>query len=496
MLIQVATSSTDQRELDATVSEIVTRINSQHSTLEHQSVVYLKQDIDHTQYLAMLYAADILMNTSLREGMNLTSHEFIYCQDGRFGVKKHGSLILSEFTGSTAVFDGAELSVNPWDYHQCAEAIKRAWTMSKSEREERWTKLYNTVMHFNAEHWVASFLSQLSAAWEEDARRDTTSIPRLKVDELAEKYEIFQRRRLFIMDYGGTLADYGLTTSIIFQAPPDTLNALQEITSDGKNTVYVMSTRKPEELERLFDQVPKVGLIAENGCFVREPEHDQWHDIFDHKKLHAWKGSALEVLNYYRDRIEGSWVEEKHCSLILHYDNAEDQLGASRQAGDCANHINESLEEHGVHAVPIDSRLLIEPMAYDKHTAAKHILKNMVSKEGQSHGGAPDFLMVAGDGRDDEAVYRWANKLGKRGDVGYVMTVSASSRSTQAKATVSQGASSRFMMEYHIHQPILTMHHRYCLHASTPGQFGQFEGRQEVDPRSVIQCGKLSQTSF
>ena len=446
MLIQVATSATDDGELDATVSHIVTRINSLHSTIEHQSVVYLKQDIDYTQYLAMLYAADVLINTSLREGMNLTSHEFIYCQDGKLGVKKHGSLILSEFTGSTAGFDGAELSVNPWDYHQCAEAIRKALTMSESEREERWKKLYETVMHLNAEHWVVAFLAQLSTAWEEDARKDTTSIPRFEVKELAKNYDAFRRRRLFLMDYEGTLAEYGSTTSIIFRVPDRTLEALQDITSDEKNTVYIMSSRKSEELERLFDQVPKVGLIAENGCFVREPEHDRWTDIVDRKKVNAWKGSALEVLNYYRDRIEGSWVEEKHCSLILHYDKAEDQLGASRLAGDCANHINESLEEHRVHAVPIESRLLIEPMAYDKHTAAKQILKDMISKEGEPYCGAPDFLMVAGDARDDEAVYRWANKLGKRGDIGYVMTVSVSSRSTQAMATSSQGASGRFTM--------------------------------------------------
>ena len=402
--------------------------------------MYLKQDIDYMQYLGMLYAADVLMNTSLREGMNLTSHEFIHCQDGRFGGKKHGSLILSEFTGSTAGFNGAELSVNPWDYHQCAEAIRRALTMSASEREERWTKLHGSVMQVTAEYWASSFLSQLSTAWEEDARRDTTLIPRLDFGRLTEGY-LASKKRLFIIDYEGTLTSSGSPTSSVFTNPSKILIALQEISSNENNEVYIMSTERQEELGRLFDQIPRLGLIAENGCFVRKPKSREWDDIVDLKQLHAWKGSALKVLKYYRDRIDGSWIEENHCSLVLHYDRTDDQLGASRLAGDCANHINESLEEHQVHAVPIDSYLLIEPMAYDKHTAAKEILKTIISKEGQPNGTGPDFLLVAGDARDDEAIYRWANKLGKRRDIGFVTTVSVSSRNTQAMATLSQGGS-------------------------------------------------------
>lgn len=81
-MIQVATSTTEQIELDATVSEIVTRINSLHSTLAHQPLVFLKQDIEYAQYLAMITVADTMMTTSLREGMGLTAHEFVYCQDG------------------------------------------------------------------------------------------------------------------------------------------------------------------------------------------------------------------------------------------------------------------------------------------------------------------------------------------------------------------------------------------------------------------------------
>jgi len=47
--------------------------------------------------------------------------------------------------------------------------------------------------------------------------------------------------------------------------------------------------------------------------------------------------------------------------------------------------------------------------------------------------------MVAGDGRDDEVIFRWANGLGKTDEVKNVTTVSLGSRNTEATATLTQG---------------------------------------------------------
>jgi trehalose-6-phosphatase len=54
-----------------------------------------------------------------------------------------------------------------------------------------------------------------------------------------------------------------------------------------------------------------------------------------------------------------------------------------------------------------------------------------------------DFLMVAGDGRDDEIVFRWANHLGETGAVKNVTTVSLGSRDTQAMKTLTQGVTGK-----------------------------------------------------
>lgn len=219
VMIQVATSTTEQSELDATVSDIVTRVNSSWANLAYQPLVYLKQDISYSQYLALLTVADALMITSQREGMNLTCHEYLFCQDGKFkGHNKHGSLILSEFTGSASVFGGAELSVNPWDYRACADAIKNALDMQDDEKDRRWNKLNEAVMHHTAEHWFTAFVDRLNEVYDEQHMRDTTSVPRLSLQALSQKYKQ-SSRRLFIIDYEGTLASWGAPTSIILTSP-------------------------------------------------------------------------------------------------------------------------------------------------------------------------------------------------------------------------------------------------------------------------------------
>lgn len=222
IMIQVAMSTTKEAELDATVSDIVTRVNSSWANLAYQPLVYLKQDISYAQYLALLTVADALMITSQREGMNLTCHEYLFCQDGK-GLQdetsnKNGSLILSEFTGSASIFGGNELSVNPWDYRKCAEAIKKALEMGDDEKSLRWNKLNDAVMHHTAEHWHTEFLTRLDKVYDEQNRRNTTSIPRLSINSLSHQYKDTERR-LFILDYEGTLASWGSVTDIILTSP-------------------------------------------------------------------------------------------------------------------------------------------------------------------------------------------------------------------------------------------------------------------------------------
>ncbi|TLD09381.1 uncharacterized protein PgNI_07277 [Pyricularia grisea] len=524
MLIQVALSTSEKSELDATVSDIVTRVNSSWASLTYQPVTYLKQDIGYAQYLALLTIADALMITSQREGMNLTSHEFLACQDGKnSNDKKHGSLILSEFTGTSSLFGGNELSVNPWDYRACADAIKKALEMSAEEKERRWTKLYQAVSHHTGAHWFTEFMLRLDRVHEEQHRRDQTSVPRLSVASLSAQYKR-SSKRLFILDYEGTLVSWGPVNQIIPVSPqvqnatstnplsagqqgqPEgrqhivhprlgpltlaspltivthhppttirdiesnvlspirpsspyitvnksmrpgdpiqytdtnpqrTLDVLSDLLLDEQNTIYVMSGRRPEELDRLFRaRIPNLGLIAENGCLLRKCGADSWTEMADAGHIKNWKESVRGIMTYFLERTPGAEVEERRCSLVFHYKSAEDYEAAARQASDCASHINDACEAQRVHAVALDGCVVVEPVDWTKGTAAEKIFDDLRSGDL-----SPDFLMVVGDGREDEKVFKWANQLGEEGTVKDVVTVSLGSRNTEARATLTQGVS-------------------------------------------------------
>ena len=442
VLIQIATSSAEDADLSATVGDIVTRVNSTHSTLAHQPLVFLKQDIDFAQYMALLTVAECLMITSLREGMNLTSHEWIVCQDGKLSENKHGPLILSEFTGSATVLGHNALLVNPWHYSQCADAIKVGFDMVTEEREKRWKSMYDTVVAQNAVRWYDSYLKSLDHAWKEHTVRDSSAVPRLSVQSTKSKYQK-AKRRLMLIDYEGTLASWGSPTDIILTTPKRSVDVLNDLADDKRNIVYVMSSRMPQEMEHLFRQVSGIGMIAENGAFLVEPNTDDWQELTDLEKVRTWKKGVRSILQYYVERIEGSRIEERHTSVIFDYSDTDDKPGAFKQAGECANHINDACRGQNVSAVPIEDGLFISETDITKGSATHFVSENLEHLTKDKSVPFPDFLMVIGDSREDEYAFNWAHKLEKAGKIRDVVTVTLGARSTEASATLTQGVTGK-----------------------------------------------------
>jgi trehalose-phosphatase len=436
VLIQVATSTTEDSELAATCSEIVTRIDAVHSSLTHNPLVFLRQDIAFSQYMALLSIADALAITSLREGMNLNCHEFIICQDGDASPKKHGPVILSEFTGSASIFDGAELGVNPWNYSGIAEAFRVALEMTEEEKLRRYTKMRNLVMRHTGDFWVSNLTTHLAKVFEEQFNRDTMSIPRLNPGSLCKSYET-TGKRLFILDYEGTLASYGSVKNTVIASTERVIDVLNDLVSDSKNIVYLMSGRTVHETELIFNRVRGLGLIAENGCFIREPNLDEWVQFPNEERTTKWKESCKSILQYYLERVEDSYLEERHCSLVFHYEKAHDNDSSSRHAGDCANHINDACEQQRVKAVPTKDSVIIEPIDFDKATAAQHIFGKYDEMD------RPDFLFVAGNDRSDEGVFRWAKQLKDDWTVPNVQTVTVGARNSVAMSTLTNGATGK-----------------------------------------------------
>jgi trehalose 6-phosphate synthase len=105
--------------------------------------------------VALYLAADIMLVTALRDGMNLVAKEYVA---SRFD--DNGVLILSEFAGASDELKRS-LLINPHDIDGLKDAIVRAIDMPRVERQRRMRAMRNLVLRNNVERWSMQFLEAL-----------------------------------------------------------------------------------------------------------------------------------------------------------------------------------------------------------------------------------------------------------------------------------------------------------------------------------------------
>lgn len=405
ILVQIATSVSRDRDLVDDINKIIMTINNDYGDIHYQPIIFLNQDIDYSQYLALLSIADCMLVTSLSEGMNLTCHEFVVCQDGTASLKGYAPLVVSEFVGAASVFGNNALLVNPWHPKGIAESLNRALRMGPDERKARWEAMYEQTSKQGAIQWYNTYMEKLEHAWKEHSARDPSMLPRLKMKGLRQKYDQ-SVNRLFLIDLEGTLTEWGSPIESVVTIPRQTIDFLTDLVSDEKNTVYVMSHHGQSALEHMFRDIVgfKLGLIAENGAFIRKPGQKAWA-LPVHFELGSWKGGVMDMLRHYESSVPGSLVQELKSGIVLHYYDAEDAQDAHNKAGEIANQINEMCFGQGVTATPIEKGLLITPSTINKAMAARSIQAEMFKVR------SADFVLVIGDSNEDECVFTWAREL-------------------------------------------------------------------------------------
>lgn len=161
--LQITAPSNKSVERNRIFSEAVTReverINKKYATHGWRPIVHVDRSHTHEEIRPLYQAVDVQVVTSLHEGMNLVSKEFVAARDDELGV-----LILSQFAGSARELKSA-LMVNPYDARQTAEALHVALTMSKQEQRRRMKKMRDTVKSYNIYRWSAEFIKAVTNVW-------------------------------------------------------------------------------------------------------------------------------------------------------------------------------------------------------------------------------------------------------------------------------------------------------------------------------------------
>lgn len=161
-LVQVASPSRERVEaymnLRDEIELTVGRINGDFGTMRHQAISYHHHGYPRDEMAALYLAADVLLVTALRDGMNLVAKEYVACRFDEDGV-----LILSEFAGASDELKRA-LLVNPHDIDGVKATILQAIAMPRSERRSRMRALRKRVTEHDVARWSRGFLDTLRQA--------------------------------------------------------------------------------------------------------------------------------------------------------------------------------------------------------------------------------------------------------------------------------------------------------------------------------------------
>jgi trehalose 6-phosphate synthase len=159
VMVQVATPSRERVEhyqtLRVKVEREVGRINGEFGRVGVPAVHYLHQSYSRNELAALYCAADVMMVTPLRDGMNLVAKEYVASR-----ADTGGSLVLSEFAGAATELRQAFLC-NPHDPDGVKDALLRAVHVDDTEAKRRMRLMQRHLRTHDVGHWARSFLRDL-----------------------------------------------------------------------------------------------------------------------------------------------------------------------------------------------------------------------------------------------------------------------------------------------------------------------------------------------
>ncbi|KUI32956.1 trehalose-phosphate synthase [Mycobacterium sp. IS-1742] len=160
VLVQLATPSRERVqsyiEMREDIERQVGHINGEFGDVGHPIVHYLHRPIPRDELIAFFVAADVMLVTPLRDGMNLVAKEYVACRSDL-----GGALVLSEFTGAAAELRQAYLA-NPHHLEGVKDAIEAALNQDPEEGRRRMRALRRQVLAHDVDRWARAFLDALA----------------------------------------------------------------------------------------------------------------------------------------------------------------------------------------------------------------------------------------------------------------------------------------------------------------------------------------------
>jgi trehalose 6-phosphate synthase len=162
VFVQVATPSRERveqyRRLRDDIDRLVGRINGDLGRIGRPAISYLHTSYPREEMAALYQAADIMVVTPLRDGMNLVAKEYVACR-----YNNDGALVLSEFAGAADELRQAYL-INPYDINGMKASIMEAVNAKPKDLTRRMRAMRKTISEHDVKDWASDFLQVLSEA--------------------------------------------------------------------------------------------------------------------------------------------------------------------------------------------------------------------------------------------------------------------------------------------------------------------------------------------
>ncbi|MFZ5482218.1 MAG: bifunctional alpha,alpha-trehalose-phosphate synthase (UDP-forming)/trehalose-phosphatase [Myxococcota bacterium] len=380
-LVQIAVPSREQveayRVLRREVEEAVGHITGAWATTTTVPIHYQYRNLGERQVIAHYRAADVMVVTPLRDGMNLVAKEFVAAREDEDGV-----LVLSELAGAAEELDAA-LKVNPYDVERMAQTFRRALAMPPAERRARMQALRARVFGYDVHAWAEGFIRAL----EEAGASATGPRPQpVGVDAVVEAVAGADPLTV-LLDYDGTLVPIAPRPEL---AGPD--DALFELLSRlaERADVHLVSGRPWSELDRWFGHLP-IGLFAEHGLWRRTDPRGDWRRA--ETAALGWMDVVGPMMEKAAARIPGAFVERKTASLAFHWRLAQEPEEVVR---DLRHQLHEMAR--WLPLDPLEGSCVLEARARGIN---KGIVAAALREEGRLH----RRILAVGDDQTDEDLF-------------------------------------------------------------------------------------------
>lgn len=386
VLLQIAvptrTDVPEYQKLTSQVHEIVGRINGRFGTLTAVPIHHLDRSLDFHALCALYAVTDVALVTSLRDGMNLVSYEYVACQGSKKGV-----LILSEFAGAAQSLGAGAILVNPWNITEVANSIRDALTMPSDEREKRHRHNYAHVTNHTAQDWAETFVCELNETVAEAQLRTRQVPPGLPSQTAIHQY-LRSKNRLLILGFNSTLTEPVESSGrrggdqikeMELKLDPDLKGPLKALCEDERTTVIVLSGSDRSVLDENFGEF-KMWLAAEHGMFLR-PTYGEWMTTMPEHLNMDWVDSVKHVFEYFTERTPRSHFEHRETSFVWNYKYADVEFGRL-QARDMLQHLwTGPISNAAVDVVQGSRSVEVRSVGVTKGAAIDRILGEIVHSE-------------------------------------------------------------------------------------------------------------------